>query len=72
MNEPDKDEVLKIKITEIVGNIATVNIRLRGEKNWIYIDRLNVHKGRDVVISDNQEKTSRYVTRQESRQLADE
>lgn len=72
MSEPQKDEVLKIKITEIIGNVAYINIRLRGEKNWIYIDRLSVHKGRDVIIADNQELTSRYVTRQEARQLADE
>lgn len=67
-----KDEVLKIKITEIIGNVAYVNIRLRGEKSWIYIDRLSVHKGRDVVIVDNQEKTSKYVTRQVERQTTDE
>lgn len=72
MSKPKEDEVLQIKIIEIIGNTAYLNIRLRGERNWLYIDRLSVHKGQNVVMLDGQEKTSKYITRQEARQPADE
>lgn len=38
----DPKTVVSIKVTDIVGTTAVLDIRLRGEKNWMFFNRIRV------------------------------
>lgn len=69
MSDIDPSQVLTIKLTATADNIAVVNVRLRGEKTWMYFQDLILSLNERVVFADGQSETHkplgcRYSTRQ--------
>lgn len=65
----DPSYALAIKLTAITDNFAVVNVRLRGEKSWMYFKDLILPLDSRVTFQDGQPETAtplgcRYSTRQ--------
>ncbi len=51
---PVDDEVLIIDIVSVNDDEVMLNIRLRGDKNWMYFNGIPLTAGKSIVIIDEQ------------------
>jgi len=51
---PVDDEVLIIDIVSVNGDEVMLNVRLRGDNNWMYFNGIPLLVGRSIVIIDEQ------------------
>jgi hypothetical protein len=52
----ETSEVVQFRVREIRGNVVTLDMRFRGEKNWVHVEGIRVFAGDTISLYDGQDE----------------